>query len=147
MAKRKKRTSSRGFFSLLASGISSIWRFLSGSLGSAVRFIARGARDLDPEHHRDGAALLLLISSLAAFAGTWFQADNYLGRNLYSLFLGAFGQIGYLAPLLLLYFAVRLFRKPDDASTTGRITVGTLLLLISASGLAHLLKYCLECPF
>ena len=140
MAKRKKRTSSRGFFSLLASGISSIWRFLSGSLGSAVRFIARGARDLDPEHHRDGAALLLLISSLAAFAGTWFQADNYLGRNLYSLFLGAFGQIGYLAPLLLLYFAVRLFRKPDDASTTGRITVGTLLLLISASGLAHLLN-------
>ena len=140
MAKRKKRTSSRGFFSLLASGISSIWRFLSGSLGSAVRFIARGARDLDPEHHRDGAALLLLISSLAAFAGTWFQADNYLGRNLYSLFFGAFGQIGYLAPLLLLYFAIRLFRKPDDASTTGRITVGTLLLLISASGLAHLLN-------
>jgi S-DNA-T family DNA segregation ATPase FtsK/SpoIIIE len=140
VAKRKKRTSSRGFFSLLVSGISSIWRFLSGSLGSAVRFIARGARDLDPEHHRDGAALLLLISSLAAFAGTWFQADNYLGRNLYSLFLGAFGQIGYLAPLLLLYFAVRLFRKPDDASTTGRITVGTLLLLISASGLAHLLN-------
>jgi S-DNA-T family DNA segregation ATPase FtsK/SpoIIIE len=140
VAKRKKRTSSRGFFSLLVSGISSIWRFLSGSLGSAVRFIARGARDLDPEHHRDGAALLLLISSLAAFAGTWFQADNYLGRNLYSLFLGAFGQIGYLAPLLLLYFAVRLFRKPDDASTTGRITVGTLLLLISTSGLAHLLN-------
>lgn len=140
MAKRKKRTSSRGFFSLLASGVSSIWRFLSGSLGSAVRFIARGARDLDPEHHRDGAALLLLISSLAAFAGTWFHADNYVGRNLYSLFFGAFGQIGYLAPLLLLYFAVRLFRKPDDASTTGRITVGTLLLLISASGLAHLLN-------
>ncbi len=140
MAKKKKRTSNRGFFSLLASGISSIWRFLSSSLGSAVRFIARGARDLDPEHHRDGAALLLLISSLAAFAGTWFHADNFVGRNLYSLFFGAFGQIGYLAPLLLLYFAVRLFRKPDDASTTGRITIGTLLLLISTAGLAHLLS-------
>ena len=98
------------------------------------------ARDLDPEHHRDGAALLLLIFSLAAFGGTWFHADNFVGRNLYSLFFGAFGQIGYLAPLLLLYFAVRLFRKPDDAKTTGRITVGTLLLLISASGLAPLLN-------
>jgi DNA segregation ATPase FtsK/SpoIIIE, S-DNA-T family len=140
VAKKKKRTSNRGFFSRLASGISSIWRFLSSSLGSAVRFIARGARDLDPEHHRDGAALLLLISSLAAFAGTWFHADNFVGRNLYSLFFGAFGQIGYLAPLLLLYFAVRLFRKPDDASTTGRITIGTLLLLISTAGLAHLLS-------
>ena len=140
MARKKKRTTRRGFFSLLASGISSIWRFLSSSLGSAVRFIARGARDLDPEHHRDGAALLLLIFSLAAFGGTWFHADNFVGRNLYSLFFGAFGQIGYLAPLLLLYFAVRLFRKPDDAKTTGRITVVTLLLLISASGLAHLLN-------
>jgi DNA segregation ATPase FtsK/SpoIIIE, S-DNA-T family len=140
VARKKKRTTRRGFFSLLASGISSIWRFLSSSLGSAVRFIARGARDLDPEHHRDGAALLLLIFSLAAFGGTWFHADNFVGRNLYSLFFGAFGQIGYLAPLLLLYFAVRLFRKPDDAKTTGRITVGTLLLLISASGLAHLLN-------
>ena len=140
MARKKKRTTRRGFFSLLASGISSIWRFLSSSLGSAVRFIARGARDLDPEHHRDGAALILLIFSLAAFGGTWFHADNFVGRNLYSLFFGAFGQIGYLAPLLLLYFAVRLFRKPDDAKTTGRITVGTLLLLISASGLAHLLN-------
>ena len=140
MARKKKRTTRRGFFSLLASGISSIWRFLSSSLGSAVRFIARGARDLDPEHHRDGAALLLLIFSLAAFGGTWFHADNFVGRNLYSLFFGAFGQIGYLAQLLLLYFAVRLFRKPDDAKTTGRITVGTLLLLISASGLAHLLN-------
>lgn len=140
MARKKKRTTRRGFFSLLASGISSIWRFLSSSLGSAVRFIARGARDLDPEHHRDGAALLLLIFSLTAFGGTWFHADNFVGRNLYSLFFGAFGQIGYLAPLLLLYFAVRLFRKPDDAKTTGRITVGTLLLLISASGLAHLLN-------
>ena len=139
MARKKKRTTRRGFFSLLASGISSIWRFLSSSLGSAVRFIARGARDLDPEHHRDGAALLLLIFSLAAFGGTWFHADNFVGRNLYSLFFGAFGQIGYVAPLLLLYFAVRLFRKPDDAKTTGRITVGTLLLLISATGLAHLL--------
>ena len=139
MARKKKRTTRRGFFSLLASGISSIWRFLSSSLGSAVRFIARGARDLDPEHHRDGAALLLLIFSLAAFGGTWFHADNFVGRNLYSLFFGALGQIGYLAPLLLLYFAVRLFRKPDDAKTTGRITVGTLLLLISATGLAHLL--------
>jgi S-DNA-T family DNA segregation ATPase FtsK/SpoIIIE len=102
--------------------------------------VARGARDLDPEHHRDGAALLLLIASLAAFAGTWFAADNFVGRNLYSLFYGAFGRIGVLAPLVLVYFAVRLFRKPEDSQTTGRITVGTILLLLSTTGLAHLLN-------
>lgn len=107
-------------------------------MGSAIRFVARGARDLDPEHHRDGAALLVLLLSLSAFAGTWFRADNYVGRNLYSFFYGSFGRVGVLAPLVLLYFAVRLFRKPEDKHTTGRITVGILTLVVSATGLAHL---------
>ena len=140
MAQKKKRTSKNSFLKIVLSALSSTWRFLAKSLGSSIRFVARGARDLDPEHHRDGGALLVLLISLAAFAGTWFRADNYVGRNLYSLFYGAFGRIGSLAPLVLLYFAVRLFRKPEDKHTTGRITVGTLTLLVSATGLAHLLN-------
>lgn len=120
--------------------LAAIWRFLARSLGSSVRFVARGARDLDPEHHRDGAALLVLILSLAAIAGTWFHADNFVGRNLYSLFYGAFGRIGVLTPVVLIYFAIRLFRKPDDSHVTGRITVGIITLIISATGLAHLLN-------
>jgi S-DNA-T family DNA segregation ATPase FtsK/SpoIIIE len=59
---------------------------------------------------------------------------------LYSFFVGAFGTIGFTSPLVLLYFAVRLFRKPDDSHVTGRITIGTLLLIISSTGLAHLLN-------
>jgi S-DNA-T family DNA segregation ATPase FtsK/SpoIIIE len=69
---------------------------------------------LDPEHHRDGAALLVLLLSLSAFAGTWFRADNYVGAISHSLFFGAFGRVGIFAPLVLLYFAIRLFRKPDE---------------------------------
>ena len=140
MAKQKKRTSNKSVVKIIGAGLSSLWRILAKSLGSSIRFVARGARDLDPEHHRDGAALLVLLLSLSAFAGTWFRADNLVGRNLYSLFYGAFGRIGALAPLVLLYFAIRLFRKPDDKKTTGRITVGTLTLLVSATGLAHLLN-------
>ena len=140
MAQKKKRTSKNSFLKIVLSALSSTWRLLAKSLGSSIRFVARGARDLDPEHHRDGGALLVLLLSLAAFAGTWFRADNYVGRNLYSLFYGALGRIGSLAPLVLLYFAIRLFRKPEDKHTTGRITVGTLTLLVSATGLAHLLN-------
>ncbi|MSY29860.1 MAG: DNA translocase FtsK, partial [Actinobacteria bacterium] len=91
MAKKKKRTTNKSFLKILGSALSSLWRLLAKSLGSSIRFVARGARDLDPEHHRDGAALLVLLLSLSAFAGTWFRADNYVGRNLYSLFYGAFG--------------------------------------------------------
>jgi DNA segregation ATPase FtsK/SpoIIIE, S-DNA-T family len=138
---KKKKSSSRG--SVLASvtrGLAALWRYLAKSLGSSIRFVARGARDLDPEHHRDGAGFLLLLTSLAAFAGTWFQADNFVGRNLYSFFYGAFGRVGVVAPLVLLYFAVRLFRKPQDSHVTGRITIGTITLVVSTTGLAHLLN-------
>jgi S-DNA-T family DNA segregation ATPase FtsK/SpoIIIE len=140
VAKKKKRTSGKSFLGVTTTIFVTVWRFIAKTLGSTIRFVARGARDLDPEHHRDGAALLVLLLSLCAFAGTWFRADNYVGRNLYSLFYGAFGRIGFIAPLVLLYFAVRLFRKPDDKHATGRITVGTLTLIVSATGLAHLLN-------
>jgi S-DNA-T family DNA segregation ATPase FtsK/SpoIIIE len=140
VARKKTRSKSRSIVGTIGSALAAVWRFLAKSLGSSIRFVARGARDLDPEHHRDGAALLVLILSLAAIAGTWFHADNFVGRNLYSLFYGAFGRIGVLTPLVLIYFAVRLFRKPDDSHVTGRITVGIITLIISATGLAHLLN-------
>jgi S-DNA-T family DNA segregation ATPase FtsK/SpoIIIE len=82
----------------------------------------------------------VLLLALAAFAGTWFKADNFVGRNLYAIFYGAFGRIGFFSPLVLLYFAMRLFRVPDDKKATARIIVGTFTLLLSSTGLAHLLN-------
>jgi len=144
---KKKRTSARNSagagksaFSVISRALGAIWRTIAKSLGSTVRFLARGARDLDPAHHRDGLAFLLLILALAAFAGTWFAADNFVGRNLYAIIYGAFGRIGFFAPVVALYFAIRLFRTPDDHKATSRIVVGVLTLVISASGLAHLLN-------
>ena len=141
---KKKRTTSKGrqgsVFAFIARALLAIWHGIAKALGSAVRFLARGARDLDPAHHRDGFAFLLLIFSLAAFTGTWFKADNVASRNLYALFYGAFGRIGFLAPIVLLYFAFRMFRVPDDKKATARIIVGTFTLLLSSTGLAHLLN-------
>lgn len=143
MAKRKRastRGSSTSVVAVIGRAISTIWHGIAKALGSSVRFLARGARDLDPAHHRDGAAFLVLLLSLAAFAGTWFRAENFVGRNLYAIFYGAFGRIGFFSPLVLLYFAVRLFRVPDDKKATARIIVGTFTLLVSSTGLAHLLN-------
>jgi S-DNA-T family DNA segregation ATPase FtsK/SpoIIIE len=41
---------------------------------------------------------------------------------------------------VLLYFAFRLFRVPDDKKATARIIVGTFTLLVSSTGLAHLIN-------
>jgi len=146
VAKRKRTTTRKSggagqsALSFVGRSIGALWRTIAKALGSTVRFLARGARDLDPAHHRDGLAFLLLILALAAFAGTWFAADNFVGRNLYAVIYGAFGRIGFFAPLLILYFAMRLFRSPDSHKATSRIIVGVITLVVSASGLAHLLN-------
>jgi S-DNA-T family DNA segregation ATPase FtsK/SpoIIIE len=117
-----------------------IWHFLARSVGSSVRFLARGARDLDPVHQRDGVAFLFVILGIIAAAGTWFHSDNFVGRNLYSIIYGCLGRVGFFAPFLFFYFAIRLFRLPQEKAATGRITVGTLALLLSATGISHMLN-------
>jgi S-DNA-T family DNA segregation ATPase FtsK/SpoIIIE len=141
VAKRKStssRKASKSVLSIVTRAIASLWKALAKASGSTVRFLARGARDLDPAHHRDGLAFLLLILALASFAGTWFAADNFLGRNLYAVIYGAFGRIGFFAPVVIIYFAIRLFRSPDEKKDTSRIVVGVVTLIFSATGLAHL---------
>lgn len=136
--KSTKKSASRG--SPFARSLGKTWRALAKAVGSAIRFLARGARDLDPVHQRDGVAFLFLIFSLIAAAGTWFHSDNFVGRALFSFFYGGFGRIGFFTPLVLLYFALRLFRVPQDKAATGRIIVGTVALLLSATGMAHMLN-------
>ena len=137
MAKKKKQESKGA---PIARGASGLWWFFAKTLGGAIRFVARGARDLDPAHQRDGFAFLFFIFALLASAGTWFHSNNFLGRVLFSFIYGSVGRIGLIVPLLLLYFAIRLFRVPDEKATTGRITIGTLALLLSSTGLIHMLN-------
>lgn len=142
MAKRKrtvKKKSGKGaILPLIGSGLASLWHLIAKSLGSSIRFVARGAKDLDPEHHRDGAALFLFLLSLISVTGTWMRSDGLLGRNVYSFLYGALGSVAVVIPVALVYFAIRVFRTPEDKQGTGRITVGLLILLVSTTGLAHL---------
>ena len=141
MAKKKNSSSKRSKVgSALGRGLQGLWRGIAKALGATIRFIARGAEDLDPTHQRDGAAFALLILAIIAGAGAWFHADNVISRAVYAFIYGGFGRIGFIAPLVLIYFAIRLFRVPDEKAATGRIIVGTITLLISATGLAHLLN-------
>lgn len=139
-AKSRKSKKKSGKGAIVGRGFSGIWRFAAKTIGSSVRFLARGARDLDPVHQRDGVAFLFLIFAVIAAAGSWFHLDNLIGRALYGFFYGAFGRIGFFTPLVLLYFALRLFRVPEEKSATGRITVGTIALMLSATGIAHMLN-------
>jgi DNA segregation ATPase FtsK/SpoIIIE, S-DNA-T family len=140
MAKKKTRTKSGGIGSSIMRGLAAIWRGLAKFLGKSIRFVAKGAKDLDPAHQRDGFAFLLLILALMAAAGTWFDGGNVVGRALESFFYGGFGRMGVFTPLVLGYFAFRFFHSPQEKAATGRIVVGAIALLLSTTGIAHLLS-------
>ena len=140
VAKRKTKSKSSGVTQTFGRALGAIWRFFAKAIGGSVRFIAREARDLDPAHQRDGLAFLILIVALISAAGTWFHADNLVGRAVYSFFYGGLGRIGFFAPAVLVYFALKLFKSPDETSAIGRIVIGTIALLLSSTGLAHLLN-------
>ncbi len=138
MAKKKTRTKQGSSLPAVAGrAVSATWSAIAKALGSTVRFLARGAKDLDPAHRRDGAGLIVLILALAALVGTWFKSESILSDLLYAIFYGAFGKIGFFAPIVLGYFAVRIFKNPEDTKSMGRIVIGILLLLISSAGFIH----------
>jgi len=129
VAKKKSSSSKRAKVgNAFGRGLRGFWRGIAKALGSSVRFVARGAKDLDPTHQRDGAAFALLVLAIIAGAGAWLHADNVVSRAVYSFVYGAFGRIGFIAPLVLVYFAIRLFRVPDEKAATCRIIVRTITL-------------------
>jgi len=140
MANKKNKAKKIQIFALVIRGLGSSWRLFSKILGSAVRFIFRSSKELDPAHQRDGIAFFIFILALVFSAGIWFELDNFLGKSTYAFLFGAVGQLAYLLPLIFVYFAYRIFKSPDESADTGRITIGTLLLLISITALIHIMN-------
>lgn len=143
---KKRSTSSRkaakrpSIIAGLFRGLGALWRLVARAIGSGVRFLFKEARGLDSAHHRDGFAFLLLILALVSAAGSWFHMNNPIGRFMSSILLGTFGKIAIITPLLFIYFAFRLFKAPDEGRANGRITIGAILLVLSSTGLAQVLK-------
>jgi len=139
VAKSGKRNSS-GLIGTLSQFLGSIWRAIAKGLGASIRVVTRGAKDLDVEHQRDGLGLILLIIALVAAATTWWKLDNLFGNAAHAFFFGAVGRLALAIPPLFMYFAFRLFRSPQDKAANGRIVVGSFLLIISSTGLIHILN-------
>ena len=111
------------------------------SVGWSVRAMGRQAataRDLDPEHRRDGLGLLLLGMAILSGVAVWFAGAGPLGAGLADgirLFIGA---IAAVLPLLLLIGAVRLMRDPGEPEHRGRGLVGWSSMLVATAALLHI---------
>jgi len=140
MATKSSKKAASGFLAGLSRLLTSIWRGIAKALGATIRAITKGAKDLDPEHQRDGIGFLLLIIGLIAAAASWWRLDNWFGDASYSFFYGAVGRVAILTPILFGYFAFRLFRAPQDKAANGRVLIGSILMLISVTGLIHIIN-------
>ena len=120
-----------------------LWMGLAHAAGWAVRGVGRHAataRELDPEHRRDGAGLLAFGAALLLAVAIWFSSAGPVGARLADaarLFIGA---VAAVLPVLLLVSAVRMMREPEDPAHRGRSTVGWTSLLVATTGLLHIVQ-------
>ncbi|MEO3935532.1 DNA translocase FtsK 4TM domain-containing protein [Dermatophilaceae bacterium Soc4.6] len=105
--------------------------------GGAVRRMGSSARDLEPEHRRDGVGFTLLALAVLVAAREWWGVEGPVGTVVHAVVAGTLGRVGYAVPLVLLGLGLRLLRTPGDSAATNRIIVGLGALTFSASGLAH----------
>jgi DNA segregation ATPase FtsK/SpoIIIE, S-DNA-T family len=116
------------------------WMVLAGTVGFAVRRIGRGARDLHPDHQRDGVGLVCLGLAIVFAAAVWVRMNNAAGRAVYDLTSGALGEGAFTIPVLLTLLGWRFMRHPDRNSETSRAAIGWVALLIGLLGLIHIAK-------
>ena len=140
MAKKKTTAKKSNIFAPLLRAVGWFWRLIAKGLGNSIRFIFRSSQELDPAHQRDGVAFFIFILALISAAGVWFDLNNLLGGGIYAFLFGGVGVLANAVPVLLIYFAYRLFKSADDSGDIGRISIGALLLIISTTALAHIIN-------
>ncbi|CAG7572680.1 S-DNA-T family DNA segregation ATPase FtsK/SpoIIIE [Barrientosiimonas humi] len=114
------------------------WMGVAHVAGGAARRVGTSARDLDPEHRRDGVGFLLVALSLVVAAREWWGLSGFFGDVVHAVVAGTFGRVGLVLPLVLLLLGVHLLRSPRGHQPTNRVVIGLVMLAFSACGLAHL---------
>ena len=120
--------------------LSAGWMLIAGTVGFAVRRAGRSARDLHPDHQRDGIGLLCLGLAIVFAAGVWLRMGNPAGRLIYDLTSGFLGDGAFMVPVLLALLGWRFMRHPELNAETSRAVIGWVALLIGVLGLFSIAK-------
>jgi len=107
-------------------------------VGATVRHLGHTARDLEPEHRRDGAGLFLIGTAVVVAAAVWWQLPGGIGDFTRTVVNGSVGLLGWFVPLLLVFIAWRNLRNPDRNGPAGRQLIGWAALLFGVLGLVHI---------
>ncbi|MGA2826888.1 MAG: DNA translocase FtsK [Streptosporangiaceae bacterium] len=118
--------------------LAAAWMVVAGAAGFTARRFGHSARDLDPEHRRDGIGLLWLAIAIVLAASIWWRMGNPVGRSISAFVHGAAGSAAWLTPVLAALLSWRYLRHPDRNSDTGRVVIGWSALSIGVLGLVHI---------
>src|SRR5512133_4315407 len=124
--------------SAVGRGVVAVWLGVAHAVGSLARGLGRTARDLEPEHRRDGAGLLLIGLALIAGAAVWFQLPGTFMDVTRTAVSGTVGKVGWLVPLLLVHAGWRTMRDPQHNGPVGRQVIGWSALGFGVLGIVHI---------
>ena len=136
--RRPRRSAFVMIFVRIGRVLAALWRALAAVVGSGARAVGRKAataRDLPPEHRRDGAALGVLTLALITGMAVWFHAAGPLGRALDTGLRALVGNAALVMPLVLVAIGAHMLRQAPEPASRGRVLVGAVALVISVLGL------------
>ncbi len=122
----------------LGRGLAAVWLGVAHVLGATVRKVGHTARELEPEHRRDGAGLFLIGLAVVVAAAVWWQLPGGVGDTTRTVVNGSVGLLGWFVPLLLCFVAWRNLRNPESNGPAGRQIIGWAALLFGVLGLVHI---------
>ncbi|MEO9325240.1 DNA translocase FtsK 4TM domain-containing protein [Nocardioides sp. C4-1] len=121
----------------LLRGLTTVWLAIAHGVGAAIRGVGRSARDLEPEHRRDGAGLFLVGLAVVVGAAVWFASPGGVMDLARTAVVGSVGKVGWLVPLALVWAGWRLMRHPVEQGPAGRQAVGWTALFLGILGVVH----------
>ncbi|MCX6467248.1 MAG: DNA translocase FtsK [Pseudonocardiales bacterium] len=122
---------------LLDKAIDGVGRGIASLGRSTGRAVGR-AREIDPEHRRDGLGVAFVVLALITAAGVWWGAGGPVGQWLSGAVAAVVGRGAVVLPVVLLAVGLLLAFAPAQPETRPRKAVGSLLLCLGVLGLVHL---------
>jgi S-DNA-T family DNA segregation ATPase FtsK/SpoIIIE len=119
-------------------GISAVWLGVAHAVGAGARGIGRSARDLEPEHRRDGAGLFLFGVAVIVAAAVWFEMPGGVMELMRNIVTGSVGKIGWLVPLMIVLAGWRVMRDPVHNGPAGRQVIGWTAFAFGILGIVHI---------
>ncbi|CAN5500023.1 DNA translocase FtsK [soil metagenome] len=113
------------------------WMGLAHATGAAFRVL--GKETLAKDERRDGVPFFIFILAVVGAIVEWFNPNDPVAIALDAYtFGGLVGRVAFALPVIMLLFAIWLFRHPSSVHDNGRIGIGVTLLIVTVSALCHI---------